>query len=429
MSIFWIIFEIFLNGFDAAFFMSFSTIKLGVKGWVKKRDIILCWLFLVLAFSIINFSTTFSLISMYLFPVLILCYVFIFIKGRFLIRLFWVILPFVFMAPFETLILSFIVESFKIPFEMILQQNIYRLLFVVIIKIGETFFCFLLIGKKQFIHLKHKNLILFFILNIFCLYVAVYVLIVNPIKDIYMQVSFIIIPFLFLLLNIYNFISIKLIENKHKENLKEHTKSLQLAHQSDLLKAYENLRLFKQEILENLQAIWSNAKNHDSNLIKENILRLNQINQQLSIIQRTGNDLLDIMISMREAMAANLGISINLDTINPINNNFDLTEFNILIDELLDNAIKTLQNTSSSDFLKNINISLQTINDYFIIEMEYPYDSENYQNSIQYYNNRFKNHQINSNIQKIVEKNNGFLFIQNQDYYCTIFIKLPLSTQ
>ena len=78
MGMSWILFEIALNGFDKGYVMSLSTDKENWKSWVKRNHIIIFWIAMVAVFSGINFSTDFSLISAFLFPILSILYPIIF---------------------------------------------------------------------------------------------------------------------------------------------------------------------------------------------------------------------------------------------------------------------------------------------------------------------------------------------------------------
>ncbi len=423
MSFFWIVFEIFINGYEAAYSMSFPTLKLGLKKWVKKHYIIYYWFFLTIIFSLINFLTDFHLISMYAFLIPVIVYLFVFIKGSIWLRFLWFFLAYLIIISTDILVISVYTNINHVSQAMIFQENIYRLQIVLISKPITLFLWYLFMWNQFFQNISDNLKRFFLVINLFSFAICALILLLYPFSSKYFQFFLHWFPFFFLILNLGNliyykmlqdqykhfswdsfltsafaylyktpteikiqpgeqqwqttlsyknlisyywnqllhnqrlqqlvrkntmlliiltilcigivvlfsflhpltdrkeiyllfflatmlllanllhFIFLRRIETVYKKNQEQQAQQLKDFYQLDLLTTYENLRSFRQTLLQQIQSIWRTKKQKASSHWRKQLDYFTQINQQLQQLYFTGNDLIDLAIAVKQALA------------------------------------------------------------------------------------------------------------------------------
>lgn len=427
LSLDWIIIEVIFNCFDATYLLFFPAIKCGFKKWVQKKDIILFWIFLVTAYSIINFSTNFSFISMYVFPALVLIYLFTFIEGDMKARLFWWLVPLITLLVIEIAVTSIYIHIRNISLELVLQPNMYHLQNVIIGKTLLTLFWVLIIRYWKIQHVSFNTNMFFVLTNVLCAFMVLFIFLVNNIASVYFRMFFLCVPIILYILNVYHFIYIKKTNLKNIEKMELQKKELKLNYYKNLLQSYDIFKVFRNEFNGHLQTIWANTK--DLSNKNKSIELFIEANQCLSEYKRTGNDLLDIAICEKQFIAANYGIAISIETKNlSINIPFSIKDVAIVLDNLLDDAINILQDINDEEIIKNVDIFLQTSKDKLNIKIEYPVDSKiNYTfiNDTIELQTSPKDYFVSEFVKDIIDKYQGSIFIENKEYYLSIIINFP----
>lgn len=547
MSPFWIILEILLNGFDAAYLMSFPTVKLGAHQWVRKSYIVCFWIFLTAVYSVINFSTAFSFISMQVFMLPMIFYLLIFIKGKIWIRFLWFFFAYMLIITSDTLILSIYANLCQIPEELFSQQNIYRLNFILMCKPITIIYWYLLLRNPRLQAITHQNTTFFFVASFFCFAVAALILFFCPMETEYIQFSLHWFPFFFLVLTLGNFIylqtlkdkyknmswdtyltsafaylyktpqewtiqpdnqqwqttvsyksiiayywnhllhnqklqqllcksriffivftilglgfillfpiiyplsnlhitfllfffafvlflanllyfiSFKRIETAHQKRMQIQAQEMEESYHKDLLYTYENLRLFRQKLLQQLHTIWRTEKENSSYWRKQ-LDCFTQINQQLKQLDYTGNELVDITLAMKKELAAQYGIAIHLDIAPFFPEAISVTDMTILVDNLLDDAIHVLQNMKPPSIKKELSFSWQPSDSHLNLQLIYTYDHQKRKFYFLQQKSLLQTSKLGFiTIKDIVNKYHGSIALQNSQQTLAIVMQLPLS--
>lgn len=429
MSVPWAVFEIFLNGFEAAFSISIVSSKVNLKSWVKKQHILLFWILLTFAYSFVNFSTQFHLISTVIFPVLAGIYIFGFTKDDLLVRIFWHIFPLTLLLLSDFLGVSAVMYFYKVPMDDVLQQGSSRFLIAVLSKLIESVIWYYLMKQKKADFLfkaKYVRNFVFISFTSFLLLASLYVFgIMNTLynKGFFNLITnlmfYIFISFLFF----FNILSKKAIDEnkklgkqneeleKQKEELKKQNHSLKAAYHSELIKAYKTVRQSRYDIVQQLQGIWSASSVQKSNGLQKYVEAFEQINQQLQVDYDTGDELVDVVIAVKEAEAFHLGIALHLNGRLPTVHAIQSEDICIIIDHLLSRVLEEVHTIVDPDMAKVISLSLLVGDEGITISLENPTCGDELEIGM-------------DKIQDIVDKYLGKVSEENEDYYRTILVHL-----
>lgn len=317
-----------------------------------------------------------------------------------------VFFPFAILGMWDFLTLVVLANIYHLPLEMIYPQGIYRLQWIISSKILEAICWYVILTKKQAnVLLSSQALISFSALSFMSIYLAIIIFLydITSISIIHFFVSACLLSVCYGIhfFNIQN-MNIKDIERQERYN-------------SEIVKSYEFLRGFRYETIENLQNIWTvilNQKNKKHVPLEKHLDYFNQINYSLQIKINTGNDLVDILLSVKEAEAYNHKIALSINIEPNILSQMHINSLVTILDNLLDNAIKYLKKQA---FSKVIYLSLMAADNRLIVKIEYPTNGENFFN---------KNEDIKI-IHSIVNKRHGSLETTHEEYYYSILISLP----
>lgn len=408
MSTIWVLIEIIVNAFEATYFITIMAARCELKSWVKKSHVIISIIALTAFFSCINFCTAFSLISAYIFPALVGVYFLIFTQGPFLNRFLWLAFPYAILSIWDLLTLVVLANIHHLPLEMFYPQSIYRLEWIVSSNIFVAICWYVILTKKQEnVQLNSQALVSFSVLCFVSICFITIIFLYDITSIIHSNIAFFVpICLLFICYGIH-FIN---IQNMNIEDIER-----QERYNSEIVKSYEFLRGFRYETIESLQNIWTvilNQKNKKRVPLEKHLDYFNQINYSLQIKINTGNDLVDILLSVKEAEAYNHKISLSINTEPNILHQIRINSLVTILDNLLDNAIKYLKDQY---FGRIINLSLMVADNRLSVKIEHPTNGENFFN---------KSEDIKI-IHSIVNKCHGSLETTHEEYYYSILISLP----
>ncbi len=404
MSAFWIVFEVLLNGYDAAYLISISSKGAGLQNWVKKRHLVLYWIFLVTAFCAVNFSTQFSLISVIVFPCITLTF-YVFLYGRVYERMFWLMLPFTLMFFLELIILSSWLLIAREPISTFIAQGTYRLLWALFNKIIES--CVFIYLHKQ----KQKKIISIFMLQLFLSIGIVWfsmiicVLISGIGDEVYNQLISRQIPMLILC---YMVCLLCLILMMKKERQTE-VEMLKTNCNLKVIEAYKRVRQFRIDTFQYLQGIWTLVPNTDDR--QKYIEAFEQIDQKMQINYDTGDELLDIVMAIKWETAFDMGIAIHMEGKLPPIHFIVPEDICLIMDHILNCVLSEVQSIHDPDAAKVVLIKLEGQKRELVIQVENPTDGK-----IELL--------VMNGIQNIIDKYQGNVIIEHKEYYRTMVVRL-----
>lgn len=452
MSFSWALFEILLNAFDAFYLMIFPTVKCGFKDWGVKRDFFYNWLFIVIVFSVINFSTDFSFISIYLFPAVIAGYLLIFLKGKITYRIIWLIIPMLIILTIEMSLTFVFANIVGISYDETFGQTIYSFATAILCKLIEFAIGLFILRSKYFKQIGNiKKNLPFVVMYIVCMIAMGLSYLTKALDDFYLITFAFCAPTVLLLINFFNYVCQLKIEKKKQAELELHKKEMetefelakkelqtvnelnhmkQLAevqrkaeqeYYRELLAVYATYDEFRGSLIESLQEVW--AKRAKNNELEPFV----QINRQLALIHPTGINLIDLALNVIKYRAANHSIALNVQADVVPGAIVDADDICVILDSLLTKAIRMLRqiNDMDDDMLKTIEINLFTANEYLHTQIEYPTDGETDYSLI---------HSVKPNINsakrdlavEITNRRQGSVIVEDHDYYLSISIQLPL---
>lgn len=423
MPLSWIVLEVFLNAYEAAYFTSIIAVRSQLKSWVRVKHIVFSGIALTAAFCVVNFTTNFSYYSAYIWPLLILTFTLIVTQGKMLSRLLWSIVPFAVLAACELLVLFLVTYFAPLPLEKFYQPGIYRLFWIFMAKTLDTIAWYFLITlelhktKRNWENNPNKILINLSIISFIAFLLLLLHSIIKKDPEGYMQLAAVLLSLLVLCYGI----AYKIISDLEKKQL-----ALRKTYNSEIIKAYQNLRELRQDIFRQLQQIWQlGGYKKNAPKSREYLDYLNKINRQLKIHFRTGDDMIDILLAAKEAECFRHGIVLRINTKTPLKHNLPSAEVSVILNNMLDNAAAYLANHEAD---KIIVLSLLTDRKSFSIHLEHPLDDTAVSEHASLPDKGREFADIRqAMVKELVDKHQGTLISDRQSNLLSIRIKLPLK--
>lgn len=225
-------------------------------------------------------------------------------------------------------------------------------------------------------------------------------------------------------------------EKLHKEAIAELNNKL-ATQQSELkLKTYKELQAshekfarYQGAVNECLQKIWSIAKKRKIFEVDEILQTFSEINMQFMAFNLLGNTFLEVILAGKEVTASKEGIRMRYNVELPEEGQFDLVDISIIAIHLLDNAIEALVNGDIIDLFRNIEFSMKPYEGYYFIVSTNMTDtlqrSSRELDALMAYDYPGFGLKI---IREIVNRYNGEMKFQHEDYYFSLSIRLPLPS-
>jgi len=381
MGLSWILLEIFLNGFDAAFIMSLSTDKRNLKPWVKRSHIILFWIALTTIYCIINFATDFSLISILLFPLLAILYPLLFNANNLFKQASYVIFLFVLIAGIEFFVILTLMNIHSLSLGVLLGTSDFRLQAIIGAKSLEALFWIYLLNKnkKERISLKHI-VSAYIIIALLCAF-ALSILQILGKLDLISGLEKLIHPFLFTLA-VMLFITFILLQDMSKKQLKEKLlqaekeRQIQIEYCDKIVDYYQKVKGFHDSILINLKQVWaalSDVRNGSSNneYIINQIDTLELINKQLNRHTTTGDSLVDTVLVIKDYEFAVKKVVLKVEgKLSKVHS----AKISMIVDNLLSKAFAETLQANEPDYMFPFTITIQFeqfFEDSLMIEVAY----------------------------------------------------------
>ena len=374
MSIGWILLQIGLNGFDAAYVMSLSTNKKDFKPWVKTPHIILYWLALVVVFCAINFLTSFSLISIVVFPLLATIYPVLFhannvFKYAFYALFFYTLLICIEMA-FTWLLMLF----HQISFEELLASSSYTLQAITGSKILVTIaWIFFFTMNKKMEKSPQDIFRRYVIISICAFFMSLFSMIG---EETFHRFSYqMILSTLFLVFIMGTFVLTRDMYQK-RQQVKQLYAQLEIDYKEKIVRSYQASTNFYNKIIEDQRKIWETMlefRNNSSEAIMKSSQAMRLANERLNRQQCTSNSLVDTVIMIRDYEISMDEIVLKVEgELKPTY----IPEVSMIVDQLLLKAFDEVREIEKNDYMFPyfITIRFEYFNDEksLAIEIEYP---------------------------------------------------------
>lgn len=436
MFILWLILEIFLTCFDVFYSFAIPIFQLGTKDWVKKKYCILYGLCFVFLITIYNYLTSNSISVLYISITSIIAFVFIFIKGKWIYKIFWVLFPAALVYGIEMLVFSLLTHIYQdISIDTFALQNMYRLQMVFLVKLIQLMILIFLLKKK--IDLKEIG---HFILIPIVVGISIIILGLSLLhlteflgKEISQKVL-LNVAGAFLILNLGYLAVFVLLNKKNKEILKQKLQiqqmELSVKSHEELIANYKNFKLYQEKVNECLQIIWGLGKMEKVSDRETYLNQFSQINQYFSQLYYTGDEVLDGVLSSKETLAMQSNIQVKTNIQLPAKHPFQSVDLGSMLSHLLDNAIEAQQNLDKQRE-KYIQLAILVQGDCLCLEIENPVKEPEKRAPKELLSFSSKqNKGVGLKIVKeLVERYQGTIELIKGAYHFKVRIKLPLKNR
>ncbi len=458
MVVLWGILEIFMTCIDTFFFFSIPAFQLGYQKWVTKKNAILYGLFSTIVITIYNYATQNSISVVFLSITLLVIYSIFFIQGKLLLKIFWFVFPIAVLHGIELSIFSFLIHVHQeITTDVFALHNSYRLQFLLLSKVLEMLLLVFLLRIK--LHLNNFSYVMLLFITagaslsiLFMVFLELYNFTgKTKVENIFLNLSV-----AFVIINLCYLLLITLTNKQHKELLKQQKKlseqqlqiqqkelqqlldqklqlqqvELELKSHQELAATHEKFKKFQMNVNENLQVLWSLAKMHKIPQFETYLRQFVQINQQFAHLCHTGNDVFDMVLASKEALANLHCIHLRAKVSLPPEDQFNAIDLGSILINLLDNAIEALQKLIPAEGTeKIIELSLVSRGDFYEIQVKNPCTglekrSQEDLASLSSTQNLGLGLKI---VKELVDRYHGTLQITQADFFFTVLIQLPLK--
>lgn len=414
-SVVWICVEFLVNCFDFMFVILICTFQLNkrrewLRDWHIACYIILCSVLLL----IYNYMTDQSITSMIVLFVFYITYAIFCTQDKLSVKIFWIITPMSSAFFIDRIVIDFILDVYKVELVDIAAQGKYRIMAMIIAKSIELIILAFSYKFKLTLTKEYR----FLIIPIAASILVPYILILKG-YHIWLMTS------IFLVINIYYLTYLyyrsKVEEaRRRKEIMRVKNKT---ALENALLRQY--LRQYQGDVNDKLKIIWEKMKDTDS-IAKGDISDdMYNINLSLRKLYDTGDDELDMLLSLKEALAESKGIEFKSRIMSPLSSRINFAEVSTILAELIDNAIKAIEDIPQSEQVeKLILLTIAKDNNCCIIEIENPTNDERILSLKTLLSNKIKGQGLKT-VNSMVNQMGGTFEISHSEGYFMASIEIP----
>lgn len=455
----WLFLEILLNFFDIAFMFLIMTHQLGRRENTQKKYILIFYLISVFAFTLYNHITFHGASAAFAMIVIFMTYSVIFLQGSLLHKFFWLFIPLSLMLCSDLFAMYVVTQKHPgISNEIFIAPNIYRLQAAIITKSIEVFILILFLKiKLNLITISKRNVIITtaFVSIIFLSMISAYILLSYDYKD--KATMFLNITIIFLIA-MFVFAYILLSQNKqfderqqkalneqsemyqasliekekiYQKSLQEHLKmqqtELKLLVYEEIKASHDKFYEYQAKVNELLQNIWGLAKREKLSELDRLMCYFSKINVAFNSLQTTGNELVDMVLMGKGAIANQDSIFIETEIELPAKNRVESIDLNVILINLLDNAIQAMKRDFIDELYRTIELTIKSIENNLVIT------AKNITGTGAQSDEEIEKLQSPSRpgfglkiINELVKKYHGSLEITHMDFYFTVTIKFPL---
>lgn len=358
MNIFWNIFELTINIFEAANVMYFVCTFL--NGNMRHKGEYRYWIIGSLIYAttttILNIITDYEGVLLFVYVAIVFLYSLLFLNGTILQKLFISVFQLACLVLVSNVITNLVTSAVKVPLTQVYSESGWvRLLTVILVQITDFYLFQILIRifRNKDVHLRKTEWIL--LLSIFLLSTTIIVLIqLTQLKNDLTKNTRILLLFADVCIVIINIITIKIITllnqqyHTKMENELLHTKlQYQTQYTTAVQQQEESVKKQRHDIKNSMTVLHKLAVQGDMNGIRKYIQQyIEHYHTDISFVH-TNHDIVDAIINTKLSYAHEMGIN----TVCLIDSNLPKisdTDYCSLLGNMLDNAIEASQNNKNS---------------------------------------------------------------------------------
>lgn len=358
MNIFWNIFELTINIFEAANVMYFVCTFL--NGNMRHKGEYRYWIIGSLIYAttttILNIITDYEGVLLFVYVAIVFLYSLLFLNGTILQKLFISVFQLACLVLVSNVITNLVTSAVKVPLTQVYSESGWvRLLTVILVQITDFYLFQILIRifRNKDVHLRKTEWIL--LLSIFLLSTTIIVLIqLTQLKNDLTKNTRILLLFADVCIVIINIITIKIITllnqqyHTKMENELLHTKlQYQTQYTTAVQQQEESVKKQRHDIKNSMTVLHKLAEQGDMNGIRKYIQQyIEHYHTDISFVH-TNHDIVDAIINTKLSYAHEMGIN----TVCLIDSNLPKisdTDYCSLLGNMLDNAIEASQNNKNS---------------------------------------------------------------------------------
>ena len=428
MNLGWTLIHIILNCYDAAFYVMNLNNQLKPRQWYLPYYKHYAFVAVSILFNIINFTTKFSLISMYLFPLIIMVYALSFFRNNWYHKAFWTIFLYTIIVICDFIGTALIMVLKEIPMVQIFHDGSIRLQTISLCRILSTFaWIYLCRRRGNYEKTNSKTLKLMMISSFFMSLLAA-ILLIGGTTDDFNDYGKTTLPLVVGLMSIsfFSFFVISNISDQRRRSvirarelrIKQRHNNLTEKYQKEIINAYNSVRQFRLDIINYLRSSWPTMNSQNNGNVNDFITAIDSagsssLSKLLHSDLSTRNSHVDIVIAIKESEAFHKGIFIEL--FGEINEIHSVTseDLCLVLDFLLTEAIENVDRiTTEEESIKTISIIFTKSNNGVQLKLQYPVGDYVVMEAMKYVGN-------------ITNKYNTELIYACEDMFCEVNVLFP----
>ncbi len=365
---------ILLIGIDVLYLYAIPVLQLGLYHWVQKKYCIFYGLYIVLFTTIYNHVTEDSISVLYYTITGILIFVFSFTQGKWLDKLVWAFFPLAFLYALKISVSALLIQGQQAgPPELLV---FYSTLLVKPIQLGVL----ILLGKKKIKQKEMGHTILGPCIIGFALMVGLLTFrqLTEALGEEISQKALLHVSLVFFLVNLAYLGVFGVWQQRNKALFQQQQMKMDLMakNYAELLANHEKFKRLQGHINESLQVMWGLAKLHKVPELERYLAQFAQINQAYQQFYFTGDDVLDVVLSLKGALAYEKQIQLQTEVSWPPDHPFEALDVGTMLANLLDNALEALERWEEREEPKVIKLFLEAKEHAFTIRLENPTPEE-----------------------------------------------------
>lgn len=414
----WVGIEFLASFIDMAFVILIPTFQLNkLRDGVKKWHIIAYIIFFSIVVTIYNYLTDNGISSAILgFPI-VLVYAMYFIVGNRIVKVFWIVFSYSTTFFLSLVIIDMTEDIYQVSLDQLLVPSKYRLLLLVLTKILELLIVICAYRYQLKFDKKYKGVII-------PLSISALIILILELAN--LRIWYVVcIAFIINFTYLAYIIKLNRIESARRSEEYMNLK-LQNAFESMVLQEY--MRRYQEDVNVKLQNIWEHMKTNNISNKGKVTDEIFQINTKMQQLYDTGNHVLDTTLSLKEALAARKGITLQSKIEKPLEPRLNYVEVSSILMHLIDNAIEAIERIPIEDEVdKIVLLSMGKEEDgWYMIEMENPTDCMYIPPLDILLSESNKGLGLKA-VKKIVDTYEGILEFEHKDGYFTVSVRLPVN--
>jgi len=432
MSLF-LVLEIFLNIFDTVFNLSIMTRQLGKKDDSKTLLMVMYGLFIVIITVLYNQFTHNSTSIIFIVIPLLVLFAYLFLKGNWLLKVFWISFPLILMMGIDFLAIWLLSIFYpQLYFSDFTAINSYRYQAVAVVLIIKVLFLGIML-RFRLAPLEYNRSAFITITSIAT--IGLLGLTSGSLLGFLdLKVShndFIKLIVVFFLINLIYLVVLLYLHRNYEERIKNQQKKMMVRTYEEVGVTIDTFQSYQGQVNDCLTSLWSYSKRNKLPEIETYINRLYLIKNQFDRLYNTGDPHIDKVLTGKSALAHKYEILlITIVELPESGVYYDSAVAAVIVMNLLDNAIRAINEDDIADDYRQIELVIQEKHSQLAIccknitarkgrnKQEIAKLTDPWQPGLGL-----------KIVKDSVEKLQGRMSIEHENYYFSINIELPLTVE